>query len=191
MNYRCKFCGYRFKDNDECICPECLTAREEDISCGAFAVEDHSHERFGDGLFSAGRNNDTFRDGNDSFLREERREESHTNAANYERHNGGDISPTGGSYQQPRQFVPQTPQQNNFVPQSYQRPSLNGFPPPTVPKKNNSAASGCVALIVILFFVFFFIIAIIGESSDGDDDEYEYECAGYHVSVDGESALYE
>ena len=35
---KCRICGYRFKSDDEIICPECFTARDEDISCNSFQV---------------------------------------------------------------------------------------------------------------------------------------------------------
>ena len=76
MNSTCKFCGYRFKSKDEQICPECLTAREEDISCGVYGESEHSHVVFDEHnrngqLFTK---NDTFRDGRADFLKEELRE---------------------------------------------------------------------------------------------------------------------
>ncbi|MBR3665591.1 MAG: hypothetical protein IKN66_00305 [Ruminococcus sp.] len=39
---KCRICGYRFHGNED-ICPECFTAREDDISCAQFGGEDHSH----------------------------------------------------------------------------------------------------------------------------------------------------
>lgn len=81
MRYKCKFCGYRFKDKDERICPECFTAREDDISCGQYSDDLHSHEIFGDryrrnDYVSPG--NDTFKEEAVSFAEEERREEQHS-----------------------------------------------------------------------------------------------------------------
>ena len=43
MKKKCAVCGYRFKDKDEVICPECLTAREDDISCSRYSDDLHSH----------------------------------------------------------------------------------------------------------------------------------------------------
>ncbi len=87
MAYKCKFCGYRFKNKDEQICPECFTARDADISCDTFSKQENSHERIddrffrGDDLFTR---NDTFKEEENEFLKEERQEESHTNASRYE-----------------------------------------------------------------------------------------------------------
>lgn len=40
MKNKCDNCGYRFKNDDEVICPECLSARDNDIDCNNL----HSHE---------------------------------------------------------------------------------------------------------------------------------------------------
>ena len=88
MSSRCKFCGYRFKSDDEAICPECLTAREVDISCNTFAPEEHTHRRYDDSLFKGDElfsKNDTFKEEENEFLKEEREEESETNAARFEK----------------------------------------------------------------------------------------------------------
>ena len=39
---KCRICGYRFHDNED-ICPECFTARDDDISCEQFSETDHTH----------------------------------------------------------------------------------------------------------------------------------------------------
>ena len=41
---KCRICGYRFKSDDEIICPECFTARDEDISCNSLSDDLHSHD---------------------------------------------------------------------------------------------------------------------------------------------------
>ena len=45
---KCKVCGYKFQKVDGDICPECLSAREDTISCEDLSEEDHSHEEFGE-----------------------------------------------------------------------------------------------------------------------------------------------
>ena len=45
---KCRMCGYRFKDNED-ICPECFTSRDDDISCEQFSTEEHSH---GNGFYT-------------------------------------------------------------------------------------------------------------------------------------------
>lgn len=41
---KCRICGYHFKSDDEIICPECFTARDEDISCNSLSDDLHSHD---------------------------------------------------------------------------------------------------------------------------------------------------
>lgn len=40
MKNKCETCGYRFRSDDETICPECLSARDTDVNCDNL----HSHE---------------------------------------------------------------------------------------------------------------------------------------------------
>ena len=46
MKKKCAICGYKFKDKDEVICPECFTARDDNISCNRYTDDLHSH-RYG------------------------------------------------------------------------------------------------------------------------------------------------
>ena len=163
MNYRCKFCGYRFKSKDEQICPECLTAREEDISCGVYGEHDHSHAVFDGssmdhGLFSK---NDTFRDGRADFLKEEHRVEDRTIASRYEHRNGGDISMEADKR---RRTVPT--QQN-----APYRPTPNA---PYGQQQNNpprqSGGKGCGCLFV---FILILVAAYVITNMDFLKDAYE------------------
>lgn len=101
MRSRCKFCGYHFKNNDEQICPECLTAREEDISCGQYTDDLHSHEEFDsryrrdDSIFSR---NDTFKESSESFIDEERREENKSRIAKIEKKINSSSSRTANTF---------------------------------------------------------------------------------------------
>ena len=155
MNNRCKFCGYRFKDKGEQICPECLTAREEDITCGSFGEDEHSHAMYDDRYFSSQTyaRNDTFRDGRADFLKDERRAENRTAASKYEKRNGGDISMemNGGRTQT---FGYGYDSQNI-------RPSERGYNPPANSQgKKNGCGKGClvfIILIVILIFGFVYL----------------------------------
>ena len=168
MNYRCKFCGYRFKDKDEQICPECLTAREEDISCGVFGENDHSHgfydDRYGSSATFA--KNDTFRDGNANFLREERRTENRTNASRYERRNGGDINVAADPRRQYVNVQYNNPQQNRMP------PSANGYPPPPIQRNNGGCSKGCVTFFVIIIFLIiaFGMLSDILEAVNGSEN---------------------
>lgn len=144
MNYKCKFCGYRFKDKDEQICPECLTAREEDISCGVYGEADHSHavydDIYGKNMF---KNNDTFRDGRADFLKDERRSENRNEAARYERRNGGDIDMEADHRRQ-------------RYAQPYSAPTAR--PSGNMPANNrqNGCSKGCGIIIVIIIALIVF-----------------------------------
>lgn len=39
----CSVCGYKFKKGDSNICPECLTSREDTMSCDDISADLHSH----------------------------------------------------------------------------------------------------------------------------------------------------
>ena len=67
MGNKCKICGYRFKSKDEEICPECFTAREDDISCARYSGKDHTHRK----TTYAG----DFMETGDSFVQKELRNE--------------------------------------------------------------------------------------------------------------------
>lgn len=62
---KCRICGYHFKSDDEIICPECFTARDEDISCNSLSDDLHSHDLRADneqdGWFGQSEN-DTFKE---------------------------------------------------------------------------------------------------------------------------------
>ena len=154
MNSTCKFCGYRFKSKDEQICPECLTAREEDISCGVYGESEHSHVVFDEHnrngqLFTK---NDTFRDGRADFLKEELREEDRTNASRYEHRNGGDINMQADNK---RSYVPRPAN----TPYS---PSPNAYRPQNNMNNNTSRPSsgkGCGCLFVIIIAIVAIAIA--------------------------------
>lgn len=78
---KCRICGYRFKSDDEIICPECFTARDEDISCNSLSDDLHSHDLRADneqdGWFGQSEN-DTFKEEKNDFVSEERKEEART-----------------------------------------------------------------------------------------------------------------
>ena len=83
MGNKCKICGYRFKSKDEAICPECFTARDDDISCERYSANEHSHGRsYSAGLVETG----------ESFVQRELREERRNAFA---RENFGDRANAG------------------------------------------------------------------------------------------------
>ena len=71
---KCRICGYHFKSDDEIICPECFTARDEDISCNSLSDDLHSHDLRADneqdGWFGQSEN-DTFKEEKNDFVSEE------------------------------------------------------------------------------------------------------------------------
>lgn len=76
---KCRICGYHFKSDDEIICPECFTARDEDISCNSLSDDLHSHDLRADneqdGWFGQSEN-DTFKEEkNISFPRNVKRKQ--------------------------------------------------------------------------------------------------------------------
>lgn len=83
MGNKCKICGYRFKSRDEEICPECFTAREDDITCARYSGSEHSHlSSYSSGL----------RDNSESFVQKELRLERNNQFA---RENFGDRARAG------------------------------------------------------------------------------------------------
>ena len=100
MGNKCKICGYRFKSKDEAICPECFTARDDDISCERYSASEHSHGRsYGGGLHETG----------ESFVQKEMREERRNSFARENfgaRANAGlDLSDDGSRFDQQSRFV--------------------------------------------------------------------------------------
>ena len=99
MGNKCKICGYRFKSKDEAICPECFTARDDDISCERYSASEHSHGRsYGGGLHETG----------ESFVQKEMREERRNSFARENfgaRANAGiDLSDDGARFNQQARF---------------------------------------------------------------------------------------
>lgn len=185
MRSRCRFCGYRFKDKDEQICPECLTAREEDISCGQFSDSEHSHERYDDrysrdrSIFSE---NDTFKETKNSFAEEELKEEDESKFAKIERQHKNVTN-------RPQGYIPSQGSGNfnnnqsaNIYGNGFQRQTVNQFQRSangnfTVNgrpvKKNGSGCGTTIIVIVVIIIVINVITAIIGAVAGNHDDDYD------------------
>lgn len=170
MNNKCRFCGYRFRDKDEQICPECFTAREEDISCGVFGEDEHSHYMTSRDLeresmlFSR---NDTFKESRNEFLEDERRQENRSNAARYEK-----MEQKQAAKQQRANNTNSTNYNSSVLPQQtvYSRQQLdaarsalnnNGVNPN---QQNPSCGKGCGCLIFLIILV----ISIVFSATGGD-----------------------
>jgi hypothetical protein len=100
LGNKCKICGYRFRSKDEAICPECFTARDDDISCERYSASEHSHGRsYGGGLHETG----------ESFVQKEMREERRNSFARENfgaRANAGlDLSDDGSRFDQQSRFL--------------------------------------------------------------------------------------
>ena len=98
---KCRICGYRFKGNED-ICPECFTAREDDIGCDQFSNEEHTHSQG----YPASSDNDIYEEFSErSFVDQQRRDETQ------------DPIPSA-TYDQ-RQAPPPA---NSYTPPNYSRP---------------------------------------------------------------------
>ena len=70
---KCRICGYRFHAGED-ICPECFTARDDDISCEQFGQDEHTHSPG----FSTTESSDVYDEFKErSFIDEQRSEEAH------------------------------------------------------------------------------------------------------------------
>lgn len=142
MNYKCKICGYRFKSNDEMICPECLTAREEDISCFGLSHEDHCHNSYEHykKADTSSVSSDTFKEDN-SFIDEIKREENNDIFANKVQQQADSVK---GAVNNNQKFTG-----NNYQGRYNQNVGNNNFNP----KKKKSGCSGCFIAMVVIFFI--------------------------------------
>ena len=69
---KCRVCGHRFASGED-ICPECFTAREDDISCDNLEKSEHSHGRD----YSTTESSDVFSEfETESFVDEQREDEA-------------------------------------------------------------------------------------------------------------------
>lgn len=193
MRNKCKFCGYRFKDRDERICPECFTAREDDISCGQFSDDLHSHEIFGDRYSRqdyGSPENDTFKEEQTSFVEEERREEQQSKFSKIEQMHKSQplqtefIPKSGDGVYNKTDSMPYNNNTTNNIPNgSFPRQTVNqfqrtptGFITPGYNKRNRKNNSGCaisIFVIVIVIIVINVFITIAGTFIDNDND-YDY-----------------
>lgn len=176
MIHKCKVCGYIFKNDDEIICPECLTAREDDISCNSYSDKDHSHKVYddkSDSLFDYIRQDDTYKDDN-SFIEEEQREERKDKFANkvqdmaykaagqnsgtnrQQTYQYNNQNTNRNTYQNTNQNVNQFP---NYQRQGTQQNFGQGIQPNFVaPKKNNNNKIAKIIIgSMVAIFVFRFL----------------------------------
>lgn len=183
---KCRICGYRFKSDDEIICPECFTARDEDISCNSFSDDLHSHDLRADneqdGWFGQSEN-DTFKEEKNDFVSEERKEESKDE--NFQSTYTPPKSPTPPpSYSASR--AEKLAALNNYSQQrtSYNRPnnSSYSFSATNINHSNKkNGGKGCVTAVVIIIILMSVIPTLFGFLSSKlisnryDDYDYDYD----------------
>lgn len=183
---KCRICGYRFKSDDEIICPECFTARDEDISCNSFSGDLHSHDLRADneqdGWFGQSEN-DTFKEEKNDFVSEERKEEAKDE--NFQSTYTPPKNPTPPpSYSNSR--AEKLAALNNYSQQrtSYNRPnnSSYSFSATNINHSNKkNGGKGCATAIVVIIILMAILPTIIGFvsskiiSSKYDDYNYDYD----------------
>lgn len=211
---RCKICGYRFKSSDEIICPECLTARENDISCSGLSSDLHSDNlscnNFSDDLHSHNLGavdsyfgqpeNDTFKEEKNDFISEERRDEqkdknfrSPDYSAAQQNYYAGNPQPqnvTGNSRQQKLDAIRNSNAnfQNRII--SYNNPAA--FNAANFNRVSGRKKSGCMPAVVtfiIIVIAFIAIIVSVTENSYNDHyddytDDYTYSYEDYDYDYD-------
>ena len=193
MKKKCAICGYKFKDKDEGICPECFTARDDNISCNRYTDDLHSHRYGYDEKKSEINNSDNdifeeFENKGGSFI-EEQREDEAENPIPSSTYNKSSYS--SSSRQQKLDAL-----KNNYTAQGANNNFRNSYNngKSTVRwtttfnpygssrnytrvdfKKNKSSRTGC--LISVVFFIFFAVIifSAIADTRESNDDAYNYD----------------
>ncbi|MBR2303990.1 MAG: hypothetical protein IJ871_02490 [Ruminococcus sp.] len=186
MRSRCKFCGYHFSSDDEMICPECLTAREEDIDCGIYADSEHTHtlDPFDRDFHAEG--TDMYKEKKNDFIAQERREEAHDPNFRSEprpmpqqTYNPAQLntSPLSRSQLYAQQQA-NNPNFRNMSPQMQQQ--YMNFMNSRANQKNaqNQAGKGCGIAFVVFFFIVF-IMAMIGGIANSN---YAKDCFAEETS---------
>lgn len=183
---KCRICGYHFKSDDEIICPECFTARDEDISCNSLSDDLHSHDLRADneqdGWFGQFEN-DTFKEEKNDFVSEERKEEARDE--NFQSTYTPPKNPTPPpSYSNSR--AEKLAALNNYSQQrtSYNRPnnSSYSFNATNINHSNKkNGGKGCATAVVVIIILMAILPTIIGFvsskifSSKYDDYNYDYD----------------
>ena len=152
------------------ICPECLTAREEDIDCGIYADSEHTHslDPFDKHFHAEG--TDMYKEKKNDFIAQERREEAHDPNFRSEPHpmpqqtyNPAQLntSPLSRSQLYAQQQA-NNPNFRNMSPQMQQQ--YMNFMNSRANQKNvqNQAGKGCGIAFVVFFFIMFIMVMIGG-----------------------------
>lgn len=216
MRNKCKICGYRFKSNDEAICPECFTARGDDISCAGYGKDEHSHQynvsqerrSFDNTTYNV---NDTFDEGGNSFIDDERREERKNSFANREQNQANETNNYGSimqnnsaqnsyasrqsamsndnaTYNRQQSSVKTTPytyQQNSFANNSntYQQNFTNrNYQYKYNPSTRPQRNSSSATKIVVIIIVIICIVVFVQSAISSYNDDYIINSDDYTYS---------
>ena len=195
---KCRICGYHFKSDDEIICPECFTARDEDISCNSLSDDLHSHDLRADneqdGWFGQSEN-DTFKEEKNDFVSEERKEEARDE--NFQSTYTPPKNPTPPpSYSNSR--AEKLAALNNYSQQrtSYSRPnnSSYSFNATNINHSNKkNGGKGCATAVVVIIILMAILPTIIGFvsskiiSSKYDDYNYDYDYDDTYSEADDDN----
>lgn len=194
MANKCRICGYRFKSKDEVICPECFTAREEDISCGSYSddLHDRSHGADVRRNFSSTSENDIFEEyEHASFIDEQRKDEANdpVPSSTYNKNESSSRQQKLDALKQASAGAPQRPYRNYNIPNNSvnyngSRPPIqNAFPQNVQIEKNNrqiKKVKGCVVGAIIIWVVIPVIVGLI--SAFVGEHRSESSSSRYHIA---------
>ena len=187
MRSRCKFCGYHFSSDDEMICPECLTAREEDIDCGIYADSEHTHtlDPFDRHFHAEG--TDMYKEKKNDFVAQERREEANDPNFRSEPHRmpQQNYRPPQQTYNPAQQNPSPLSRSSMYVQQQANDPNFRNMSPQMQQQyvnfmnsranqnnAQNQAGKGCALAFVVFFIIMFAVVIISGTASNYYAKEY-------------------
>lgn len=183
MTNKCKICGYVFKDKDEVICPECLTARDDDISCDNYSRDLHDHNRFSyrDNNQSSFFDRDDTYDDDNSFIENEKKSERKDKFANQAQQQATGYSNAFSAFKSSADFSKAASVFKTFnASNSTSKPSDKSKP------KKRSKLISILLCIIIVSMVYRYIFSIINKnnfndiknsimsSSSYDDNDYDF-----------------
>lgn len=193
---KCKICGYRFKSDDEIICPECFTARDEDISCDSFSGDLHSHDLRADneqdGWFGQSEN-DTFKEEKNDFIAEERKDEAKDENFQSTYTPPTNNTPPNYSDARSRKLAAINNYRQNNSTYNFSATNVN-HSQPTNMKKSGGCVKGIVIFIIIMAVlptvIGFVSTNLISNKSYNYDDDYDYSYTDDYSDYDDYSNLY-
>lgn len=206
MTKKCRICGYKFKSKDEIICPECFTARDEDISCNRYTDDLHTHAYGYDPANSQVDNSDNdifeeFKKKDESFIAEQREDEAENPipSSTYAKKEPKQTPPPqsnasfGNGQSSFTRTVFTTTQKNTYNNDKSTLRWTNGFDPENIKnfdqgyqridfRKKKSSNKGC--LIFLILFIFMFVVPFISGIASLFDDSSKSSTANYDYDYD-------